>query len=72
VSASNYSVSQMAPQTDKLMDNSKSLIVGWSRCKLARWMEQWESTTDDNGQWETGTNITPTSDKSTIIGWWAR
>ena len=35
VGVSNYSVSQMAPQSDKLMDDIKALIVGWGRCRVA-------------------------------------
>jgi hypothetical protein len=50
--ASNYSVSQMAPQSDILMDDIKALIVAWSRCRLARWMEQWTAITDD--KWQRG------------------
>jgi hypothetical protein len=64
--ASNYRVSHMAPQLDKLMDNSKALIVGWSRCRLAHQMEQWEATTDDKGQPGMGKKITPTPEKSIL------
>jgi hypothetical protein len=64
--ASNYSVSQMAPQSDKLIDNSKALIARRSRCRLAHRMEQWAATADDNGQRGMGTNITPTPEKSIL------
>ncbi len=57
----------MAPQLDKLMDDSKALTVGWSRWRLVHWMEQWAATADDDGQQRTGTNITPTPDKSILI-----
>jgi hypothetical protein len=44
----------------------KSQVVGRSRCKLARWMERWAATTDDNWQQGTGTQITPNHVTSTL------
>jgi hypothetical protein len=59
-------IGQRAPQSDNFFKDCKAKVVGWSRCRLARWMEKWAATMDDDWQQGKWTSITPTHDNSTL------
>jgi hypothetical protein len=54
--------------TSNIMDDMKSKIVGQSRCKLARRMEQWSSqdTADNWDQQPEGTFSAPTNNRKPL------
>jgi hypothetical protein len=54
--------------TSNIMDDTKSRIVGRSRCKLAQRMEQWlaQDTVDNQGQQPEGTFSTLTDNRTTL------
>jgi hypothetical protein len=65
-SASYYMVGQGASQVQSPGKDCKSQVVGCSQCRLARWMERWAATADDDWQQGTGTQTTPDHATSTL------
>jgi hypothetical protein len=56
-----------APQVQSLGKDCKSQVVGRSQCRLARRIERWAATADDNWPQGTGKQSTPDHATSTLV-----